>query len=138
MWIECTQLNDAFETLTVRKSKWTLLESQFASIDFFIKKCRHGVHKLNFNCNTKLSNVSKEEWAALINLKNCNDLVIKAADKGGATVVWRTDLYKSKSATFRPDILQSQQRPNFTSLFVFVFLFFFVFCSSFCACVFYY
>ena len=29
-------------------------------------------------------------------LKNRNDLVIKAADKGGATVVWRTDLYQQK------------------------------------------
>ena len=30
------------------------------------------------NYNTKLSNLSKEEWAALINLKTRNDLVIKA------------------------------------------------------------
>jgi len=50
-----------------------------------------------FNCNTKLSNHSKEEWAALINLKNRNDLVIKAADKGGSTVVWRTDLCQQEA-----------------------------------------
>ena len=50
-----------FETLTFRKSKWSPLEGQLASIDFFIKKCRHDVHKLNFNRNTKLSNLSKEE-----------------------------------------------------------------------------
>ena len=69
---------DAFETLTTKKSKWTLPEGQFASIDYFIKKCRHDVHKLKSNCNIKLSNLSKEEWTALINLKNRNDLVIKA------------------------------------------------------------
>ena len=62
-----------------------------------MKKCRHDVHKLKPNCNTKLSNLSKEEWTALINLKNQNDLVIKAADKGGATVVWRTDLYQQEA-----------------------------------------
>ena len=53
--------------------------------------------KLKSNCNTKLSNLSKEEWTAFINLKNPNDLVIKAADKGGATVVWRTDLYQQEA-----------------------------------------
>ena len=73
---------DAFETLTAKKSRWTPPEGQFTSIDYFIKKCRHDVHKLKSNCNTKLSNLSKEEWTALINLKNRNDLVIKAADKG--------------------------------------------------------
>lgn len=63
----------------------------------FHQKCRHDVHKLKSNCNTKLSNLSKEEWTALINLKNRNDLVIKAAEKGGATVVWRTDLYQQEA-----------------------------------------
>ena len=88
---------DAFETLTTRKSKWTPPEGQFASIDFFIKKCRHEIRKLNFNRNTKFSNLSKEEWTALRNLKNRDDLVIKAADKGGAIVVWRTDLYQQEA-----------------------------------------
>ena len=87
----------AFETLTARKSKWTPPEGQFASIDYFTKKCRHDVHKLKSNCNTKISNLFKEEWTALINLKNRNDLVIKAADKGGRTVVWRTDLYQQEA-----------------------------------------
>ena len=46
----------------------------------------------------------QKEWTALINLKNRNDLAIKAADKGGATVVWRTDLcqhIKKQFANFR-------------------------------------
>ena len=85
---------DAFETLTAKKSKWTPPEGQLASMDYFIKKCRHDVHKLKSNCNTKLS---KEEWTALINLKNRNDLVIKAAHRGGATIVWRTDLYQEEA-----------------------------------------
>ena len=40
---------DIFETLQVRKSKWTPPEGQFASLDFFTKKCRHDIHKLKFN-----------------------------------------------------------------------------------------
>ena len=83
---------DTFETLTAKKSKWTPPEGQFASIE-----CRHDVHKLKSNWNTKLSNLSEEEWSAFINLKNRNDLVIKAADKGGATVVWRIDLYQQEA-----------------------------------------
>ena len=43
---------DAFETLTAKKSKWTPPEGQFASVDYFIKKCRHLVHKLKSNCNS--------------------------------------------------------------------------------------
>ena len=85
---------DTFETLQVRKSKWTPPEGQFASLDFFIKKSRHDINKLKFNRNTKFSNLSSEEWSALKSLKKKRkDIVIKATDKGGAVVVWRADLY---------------------------------------------
>ena len=107
-----TTEKDAFETITTRKSKWTPPEGQFESIDYFNKKCRHYVRKLKFNCNTKLSNLSKEEWTALINLKNRNDLVIKAADKDGATVVWRTDLYQQEAVRQLSDPT-FHTRPNF-------------------------
>ena len=53
-----TSDKDTFETLQARKSKWTPLEGQFASLDFFINKCRHDINKLNFNRNTKFSNLS--------------------------------------------------------------------------------
>ena len=82
-----TSNKDIFETLLVRKSKWTPPEGQFASLDFFTKKCRHDIHKLKFNRNTKFSNLSSEEWAALKNLSKRNDIVVKSADKGGAVVV---------------------------------------------------
>ena len=87
---------DTFETLQIGKSKWTLPEGQFASLDFFSKKCRHDINKLKFNRNTKFSNLSSEEWSALKSLKNA-DIVIKAADKGGAVVVWRADLYQKEA-----------------------------------------
>ena len=88
---------DTFETLQVRKSKWTPPEGQFASLDFFIKKSRHDINKLKFNRNTKFSNLSSEEWSALKSLKKRKDIVIKAADKGGAVVVWRADLYQKEA-----------------------------------------
>ena len=55
----------------------------------------HGYAK--HNGSTKPSNLSKEEWTAHINLKTRNDLVIKGAYKGGAIVVWRTDLYQQEA-----------------------------------------
>ena len=97
-----TSNKDIFETLLVRKSKWTPPEGQFASLDFFTKKCRHDIHKLKFNRNTKFSNLSSEEWAALKNLSKRNDIVVKSADKGGAVVVWRSRPLPKRSfaATF--------------------------------------
>ena len=62
-----------------------------------VKKCRVDIQKLNFNKSLKSSNFSKEEWTAHQNLKTRDDIVIKPADKGGAVVVWRTDLYKQKA-----------------------------------------
>ena len=58
---------------------------------------RHAINKLNFNLNTKFSNLSPEEKAALENLSKRKDLIVKAADKGGALVVWRADLYQKEA-----------------------------------------
>ena len=79
------------------KSKWTPPEGQFASLDFFIKKCRHDINKPNFNRTTKFSNLSSEERVALENLSKRKDLIVKAADKGGALVVWWADLYQKEA-----------------------------------------
>ena len=46
-----------------------------------------GRHKFNLN---------KEEWNAIIQLKNDNSLVIKEGDKGGACVIMESDYYKDK------------------------------------------
>ena len=56
------------------------------------------LQKLKFNCRTKFSNLSSEEWLALKNLSKRHDIVIKSADKGGAVVVWRSDLYKEEAS----------------------------------------
>ena len=59
-------------------------DGQFASLDFFVNKCRHDINKLNFNRDTKFSNLFSEERAALKNLSKRKDIIVKAADKGGA------------------------------------------------------
>ena len=61
-----------------------------ASIDFFI-------NKLNFNRHTTFSNFSSEDRAALENLSKSRDIIVKAAEKGGALVVWRADLYQKEA-----------------------------------------
>ena len=61
-----------------------------ASIAFFI-------NKLNFNRHTTFSNFSSEDRAALENLSKSRDIIVKAAEKGGALVVWRADLYQKEA-----------------------------------------
>ena len=92
-----TSEKDIFETINIWKSKWTPPEGQFTSVDFFVQKCRYDVQQLKFNRNTKCSNLSTEEWAALKNLSKWKDVVVKPADKGGAVVVWRSDLYQQEA-----------------------------------------
>jgi len=84
-------------------------------IRFFIKKYCHDINKLNFNRSTKFSNLSSEEWSALKSLKKRNDIVIRAADKGGALVVWRTDLYQKEALQQLSDtfLSNSRQRSHF-------------------------
>jgi len=77
-----TSNNNTFETLLTRKSKWT-------------PPPRY--NKPNFNRSTKISHLSSEEWSALQSLRKRKDIVVKAADKGGALVVWGTALYQKEA-----------------------------------------
>jgi len=52
---------------------------------------------LNFNRNTKFSNLSSVERAALENLSKRKYIIVKAPDKGSAFVVWRADLYQKEA-----------------------------------------
>ena len=109
-----TSEKDIFDTINVWKSNWTPPEGQFTSVDFFVQKSRYDIQKLKFNHFTKCSNLSTEEWAALKNLNKRRDIIIKPADKGGAVVVWRSDLYQQEA--FRQlsnkSFYASGQRPH--------------------------
>ena len=56
-------------------------------------KCRREVNQIDFEYRLTRHNLSYNELQALRKLKNRTDVVIRQADKGGAFVVWRTDLY---------------------------------------------
>ena len=76
---------------------WTPQESQLSSSEFLVNKCRHDINKLSFNRNTIFSNLSSEERAALENFSKRRDIIVKVADKGGALVFWRADLYQKEA-----------------------------------------
>ena len=88
---------DEFESLKPKKSNWTPPDGQFTSVDLFVKKIPPGHPKTKFQQKPQIFKFSKEEWTAHQNLKTRDDIVIKPADKGGAVVVWRTDLYKKEA-----------------------------------------
>ena len=50
----CSYNKDTFETIQIRKSKWTPPEGKFASLDFSIKKCRHSINKRKFSPSSLL------------------------------------------------------------------------------------
>ena len=108
-----TSNKDTFETLQVRKSKWSPPEGQFASLGFFTKKCRHDIHKLKFNRNIKISNLSSEEWAALKTLSKRNDIVGRQRRRGSCLAV-RPLQKRSFAATFGYLVLcQNPERSYF-------------------------
>jgi hypothetical protein len=72
---------------------WTPSEGAFASLDLFIHKTRTDIAKIKDFHKQKFYNCTSSELTALRNLQRRDDIVIKPADKGGATVVWRKDLY---------------------------------------------
>ena len=55
------------------------------------------VSKLKFNRDGRSFNLKPVEWSALLNLSKRKDITVKAADKGGAVVVWRTGLYQQEA-----------------------------------------
>ena len=55
------------------------------------------MNKLNFKQRPVKDNLTPEERAALISLRQRADFVIKPADKGGAVVVWDRNLYQQEA-----------------------------------------
>ena len=88
---------DVFETISHKKSSWSPDEGQSGSLDLFIRQCRHDIDQLPTFRPKRPSNLSNPEFEALKSLRARNDIVIKPADKGGALVVWRADLYRTEA-----------------------------------------
>ena len=87
---------DIYEQINARKSSWSPPEDQFSSLDLFIRQCWHDINKLRPSHPNKSTNLTKE-LLALKSLCGREDIVIKPADKGGAAVVWRADLYRQEA-----------------------------------------
>ena len=84
---------DHFHNYKQKNSSWVPPTSDEA-IENFILKCRDDINHIDFaRVEKKLTNLSQEQQVALQSLKNRSDIIIKKADKGGAVVVWRKDLY---------------------------------------------
>ena len=76
-------------------STWTPKPGEFSALDNYIDTCTHEINKLNPK-PLEHSNLTAQELKALNDLKQRKDVVIKPADKGGAIVVWRADLYQAE------------------------------------------
>ena len=83
--------NDIFTRLFKKPSFREPPRTNF-EVEYFIKKCSNDIQNLKLR-PLFYSNLSREERLALQQLRKRDDLVIKPADKGGAVVVWRRDLY---------------------------------------------
>ena len=89
---------DVFETLiSHKKSSCSPDEGQFGSLDLFIRQSRHDIDQLLTFRPKRPSNLSNHEFEALKSLRVRSDIVIKPADKGGAVVVWRAELYRTEA-----------------------------------------
>lgn len=73
-------------------SSWTPKPGVVPALDYYIDSCTKQITQLQRR-PLRHSNLSPGEQKALQELKDRTDIVIKPADKGGAVVVWRRDLY---------------------------------------------
>ena len=97
MWVCITLVSITRAVLEARIKSIKDEECSVTLVGNVIGCLKFNIQKLKFNRNIKCSNLSTEEWAALKNLNKRKDIVIKPADKGGAVVVWRSDLYQQEA-----------------------------------------
>eukprot|EP00061_Rhincodon_typus_P011523 g36591.t1 len=70
-------------------STWTPPSGLLLALDLFMENCRRNIDRLNFSVPLTESNQCPYKLAALCALRSNPGFVMK----GGAVVVWRTDLY---------------------------------------------
>ena len=97
---------------STKKSRWTP-PFVHESIDNFIDICKKEIRTIDVKMISKKEcNLSKDEKDALRSLSKRDDIVIKRADKGGAIVVWKKDLYVSEAERQLSDNLFYEQMPS--------------------------
>ena len=85
--------HDPFTKFDNKTSTWTPPDRKFSALDHYIDRCRQSIASRNYMRRPNFSNLTQEEKTALQDFKRRNDIIIKPADKGGAVVVWKRDLY---------------------------------------------
>ena len=83
---------DPFTRLFKKPSHRKPPHNIFPEVEHYIKKCSYLIQNTKLSSLTRF-NLTEDEQLALRSLKSRDDIVIKPADKGGAVVVWRRDLY---------------------------------------------
>ena len=68
-------------------------DGPFSALDHYIDRCRRSVNAVDFKARAQYNNLWPAEKEALTRLSKRTDMVIKAADKGGAVVVRSRPLY---------------------------------------------
>ena len=89
--------NYPFAKFENKTSTWTPPDGQFSAIDHYIDRCRRSINSRNYTSPIVLSNLPQEEKQALQDLRCRTDIIIKPADKGGAVIVWSSDLYNQEA-----------------------------------------
>ncbi len=79
------------------KSTWTPREEVQTSLGRYISTCRAEIGDMSDLPPVRKQNMSKDENRTLKELSRRTDVVIKPADKGGAVVVWKKELYVAEA-----------------------------------------
>ncbi|XP_064478103.1 uncharacterized protein LOC135391688 [Ornithodoros turicata] len=86
-----------FDNLNPRCSNWTPPPQKFPLVEEFIEGTRSLLSRNMPMLSTSFPNLNPLQLTALGELRSRDDIIIKPADKGGAVVVWRRDLYVAEA-----------------------------------------
>ena len=117
-FVQDDQPDDDFKNIQRKRSTWTPPDGEFSALDTFIKSCSNDVKLLNRQKIHHKSNLSPGELSALRELREDRNCVIRPADKGGAVVVWRKDLYdveaqrQLSNTTFYEEVTEDATEEN--------------------------
>ena len=90
-------MQDKFLQIQTEDFKWTPNPGQCKMLDKIIEQTRRELEPYFVPKPLKFSNIFKEERMTISSLRQREEIIIKPADKGGAVVVWRKNLYISEA-----------------------------------------
>ena len=88
--------DDPFSKYNRKPSKWTPPYNPDC-VDRFIDRRKEEIELVDLKFHRKESNIADSDRQALKTLNDRDDVIIKPADKGGAIVVWKKELYLNEA-----------------------------------------